>query len=200
MVSFCGLNYRSSLIIQMDYWANSVYHVTFSTQASSERKIHNAHWHSFYSCIGIREYRNHMFCDERQWLYVCMYLILAGMKYNIQGITSWIATWGHQALTLLNTLRPRKWPPFSRRHFKMDFLEWKCTNFDYYFAEVRGPINNIPKLVQLMAWRRPGDKALSEPMMARLPTHIRVTRPQWVNLLIWIPVIYSNGHTVFQAK
>ena len=29
-----------------------------------------------------------------------------------------------------------------------------------------------------MAWRRPGDKPLSEPMMARLPTHICVTRPQ----------------------
>ena len=31
-----------------------------------------------------------------------------------------------------------------------------------------------------MAWRRPGDKPLSEPMVVRLPTHICVTRPQWV--------------------
>ena len=31
-----------------------------------------------------------------------------------------------------------------------------------------------------MAWRRSGDKPLSEPMMVRLPTHICVTRPQWV--------------------
>ena len=45
----------------------------------------------------------------------------------------------------------------------------------------RDPINNIPTLVQVMAWRRPGDKPLSEPMMVRLPTHICVTRPQWVN-------------------
>ena len=36
----------------------------------------------------------------------------------------------------------------------------------------KGPMNNIPALVQLMARRRPGDKPLSEPMMARLPTHI----------------------------
>ena len=42
------------------------------------------------------------------------------------------------------------------------------------------PINNIPALVQLMAWRQPGDKPLSEPMMLRLPTNICVTRPQWV--------------------
>ena len=29
----------------------------------------------------------------------------------------------------------------------------------------RGQINNIPSFVQIMAWRRPGDKPLSEPMM-----------------------------------
>ena len=29
-----------------------------------------------------------------------------------------------------------------------------------------GPINNIPALVQIMAWRHPGDKPLSESMMA----------------------------------
>ena len=32
-----------------------------------------------------------------------------------------------------------------------------------------------------MAWRRPGDKPLSEPMLVSLLTHICVTRPQWVN-------------------
>ena len=31
-----------------------------------------------------------------------------------------------------------------------------------------------------MAWRRPGDKPLSEPMMVSLPMHICVTQPQWV--------------------
>ena len=44
-----------------------------------------------------------------------------------------------------------------------------------------GPINNIPSLVQIMAWRRSGDKPLSEPMMGRLQTHICITRPQRVN-------------------
>ena len=28
----------------------------------------------------------------------------------------------------------------------------------------KGPIKNIPALVQIMAWRRPGDKPLSEAM------------------------------------
>ena len=31
-----------------------------------------------------------------------------------------------------------------------------------------------------MAWRRPGDKPLSEPMMVGFTTHICVARPQWV--------------------
>ena len=43
-----------------------------------------------------------------------------------------------------------------------------------------GPINNIPALVQIMAWCRPGDKPLSEPMMVRIAMHICVTRLQWV--------------------
>ena len=43
-----------------------------------------------------------------------------------------------------------------------------------------GPINNIPALVQIMAWRRPSSKPLSEPMMVNLLAHISVLRPQWV--------------------
>ena len=41
-------------------------------------------------------------------------------------------------------------------------------------------INNISTLVQMMAWRQPGNKPLSEPMMVSLLTFICVTRPQWV--------------------
>ena len=47
----------------------------------------------------------------------------------------------------------------------------------------KGPINKIPALVQIIAWRRSGDKPLSEPMMVSSLTHICVTRPQWVNSL-----------------
>ena len=42
----------------------------------------------------------------------------------------------------------------------------------------KGPINNIPALVQIMAWCRPGDKPLSEPRIESPLTHICVTRPQ----------------------
>ena len=47
----------------------------------------------------------------------------------------------------------------------------------------KGPVNNIPSLVQIMAWRRAGVKLLSKLMSVRLPTHICVTRRQWVNTL-----------------
>ena len=44
----------------------------------------------------------------------------------------------------------------------------------------KGPINNIPALVRIMAWRRLDDKPLSEPMVVSLQTLIWVNRPQWV--------------------
>ena len=50
-------------------------------------------------------------------------------------------------------------------------------------------INNIPALVQILAWRRTGDKPLSEPMMVSLLTHICVTLPQLVN---------KRGHRALQ--
>ena len=43
-----------------------------------------------------------------------------------------------------------------------------------------GPINNNSALVQIIAWRRTGDKPLYEPMMVSLLTHTCATRPQWV--------------------
>ena len=84
----------------------------------------------------------------------------------------------------VNSLRP--WP--NRRHFADDTFkcifenenEWISPRISLKFVpKVR--INNIPALVPIMAWRRPGDKPLSEPMMVSLLTHVCVTRPQWVN-------------------
>ena len=83
----------------------------------------------------------------------------------------------------INTLRPRQnGRRFASDTFKRIFLNqnvFVLINFSLKFVP-SGPINNIPTLVQVMAWRRPGTKPLSEPMMVRLPTHICVTRPQWV--------------------
>ena len=48
----------------------------------------------------------------------------------------------------------------------------------------KGPINNIPALVQLMAWRHPGDKLLSEPMMI---ISLSIYAPLGLNELIEAP-------------
>ena len=85
----------------------------------------------------------------------------------------------------INTLRPKQ----NGRHFADDIFKciflnenvWIPIKFSMKFV-LKGPINNIPSLVQIMAWRRPGDKPLSEPMMVSLTTHICVTRTQWVNM------------------
>ena len=71
---------------------------------------------------------------------------------------------------------------FADAIFKCIFLNeniWIPIKISLKFVP-KGLINNIPALVQIMAWRRPGDKPLSEPMIVRLPTHICITRPRWV--------------------
>ena len=77
-----------------------------------------------------------------------------------------------------------KWPPFSIRHFQIHFLEenaWISIKFSLTFV-LKGPINNIPALIQMMAWRRSGDKPLSEPIKCSLLTPVCVTRTQRVKL------------------
>ena len=44
-----------------------------------------------------------------------------------------------------------------------------------------------------MAWRRPGDKPLSQPMMVRSLTHVYVTRPQWVVISLSKISNYTNS-------
>ena len=83
----------------------------------------------------------------------------------------------------INTLRPRQnGHHFADDTFKRIFLNENVRisiKISLKFVP-KGPINNIPALVQIMAWLRPGDKPLSEPKMDNLLTHICVTQPQWV--------------------
>ena len=93
----------------------------------------------------------------------------------------------HTLCTWFNTLRPRQ----NGRHFPDDIFKFIFMNEnDSIVIKIslkfipKGPINNIPALVQIMAWRRLGDKPLSEPMMVNLLTHVCVTRPQWVKPMV----------------
>ena len=103
-------------------------------------------------------------------LYLCLGGVMSGSRM--------------QGQYLVNTLRPRR----NEQHFADDIFKriffnenvWISITISLKFVP-NGPINNISALVQIIAWRRSGDKPLSEPMMVSLPTHICVTRPQWVN-------------------
>ena len=97
-----------------------------------------------------------------------------------------------------NTLRPgQDGRHFSDDIFKCIFInENCCVLIKCSLKYVRkDPIDNNPALVQIMAWHRSGDKLLSEPMMISLPTHICVTRPQWVNSFSW--TAGSEVHIVY---
>ena len=76
----------------------------------------------------------------------------------------------------VNTLRPRQsGRRFADDLFKCIFLNenvWISIQMSVKFVP-RGPINNIPILVQILAWCRPSEKPLSEPMIVKLPMHIR---------------------------
>ena len=71
----------------------------------------------------------------------------------------------------IETLRPRQ----NGRHFPDDIFKCIFLNENVsIMIEIplkfvpMGAFNNIPALVQIMAWRRPGDKPLYEPMMVSL--------------------------------
>ena len=82
---------------------------------------------------------------------------------------------------LLNSLRPRQnGRRFADDTFKRIFLNENVRisiQISLKFVP-KGPINNDPALVQIMAWRRSGDMPLSEPMMVSLLMHICFTRHQ----------------------
>ena len=96
--------------------------------------------------------------------------VISQTKYKLF-YTLWLCQWPWLIILPsdpFNTLRPRQ----NGRHFADDTFKRIFVNenvgisieFSLKFVP-KVPINNIPALVQIMAWRRQGDKPLSEPMM-----------------------------------
>ena len=90
---------------------------------------------------------------------------------------TWLTHWGRDKMAAFSQTT------LSNAFSWMKILEFRLK---IHWFIPKGLINNIPALVLIMAWRRPGDKPLSEPMLVRSLTHICVTRPQWVNVNIGI--------------
>ena len=93
--------------------------------------------------------------------------------------------------------RPRQ----NGRHFADDSFKYIFMNENFRNSNKislrflpKGPINNVPALIRIMAWRRPGAKPLSEPMIVRSVTHICVARSQWVKSM------WENGFLYKQTR
>ena len=128
-----------------------------------------------------------------------MYLTLSQQWFRQSGGAVLDLSWESLHLT---SLRPRQ----NGRHFADDIFKciflnenaWISLKISLkFFPKV--PIDNIPALVQIMAWRRPGDKPLSEPMMVSLLTHICVTGLQWVKSRFYIEIGPSFLYSVFSS-
>ena len=95
----------------------------------------------------------------------------------------WILLWpGHQQVFNTSKLR------HNGCHFADDIFKCISSNENVWILikislkfVLKGPINNIPALIQIMAWHRPGNKPLSETMMVMSLTQICVAQPQWVD-------------------
>ena len=88
--------------------------------------------------------------------------------------------WHRYHVPTIRTLRPRQ----IDRNFADDVFKCISLNEHVWILLKISPkfvpkfrINNIPVLIQIMAWRQPGDKPLSVPMMVSLLAHICVIWP-----------------------
>ena len=87
----------------------------------------------------------------------------------------------------IKTLRPRQ----NGYHFPEDIFKCIFLNENKYVSIKNSQtfvckvlINNIPALVQIMAWHRPSTKPLSAPIIFKLLTHICLTQPRLVDKIV----------------
>ena len=124
--------------------------------------LNDFHFVMFHKC----HCKNLYFVKNKMLLYKCIQTTLVSSLFQeTHAITSHLCY-----LMLFNSLRPRQ----NRCHFADDVFRCNSLNENAWIQikislkfVPKGPINNIPALVQIMAWRRTGDKPLSEPMMTQ---------------------------------
>ena len=97
------------------------------------------------------------------------------LTLTVVPLQSYYAIYILHVLQPSNILRPRQnGHHFPDSIFKCIFLKesiFISIQISLKFVPT-GPINNIPVLIQIMAWCSPGDKPLSEPVMVSLLMYI----------------------------
>ena len=112
---------------------------------------------------------------------VCFCFVLFCVCVFCHSTTAW----------MLNTLRPRQ----NGGRFADDILDCVLLNENVWISIKislkflpKGPINNIPALIPIMTWRRPGDKPLSGRIYAPLgPNELKI----WIIIFFLHCTIYS---------
>ena len=102
-------------------------------------------------------------------------------------------------ISTLNTLMARR----NCSHFPGDIFIWIFVNEFLVWISIKfplnlfpkGPINNIPALVQIMSWHRSGDKPLYETMMVRLLKHIYASL--YLSKLTFLPLKRAISNTIY---
>ena len=86
---------------------------------------------------------------------ICKHMLIFLNKYGTQRVNS--------------SSPGQKYLHFADNIFKCIFMNEKiCISIQISLKFIyKGPIDNNPVSVQIMAWRRPGDKPLSEPMLTK---------------------------------
>ena len=136
----------------------------------------------YWLVLNWNAFENISWFDCLVWIRQTLMVTILGQVHAYRPV--WSLLLKYTGTQFINTLRPRQ----DGRLFPDDIFKSIFFNENVQFLIKMSltfvpvaPINNIPALVQIMAWRRPGNKPLSEPMMVSLLMHICVTRPQWVN-------------------
>ena len=113
----------------------------------------------------------------------CLGLIVLSTRFHpsaymdVSVLSDWLKYWGRDKMAAIEQTT------FSNALSWMKMYELWLRFHWILFLRAQLTISFHWSLVPIMAWRRPGDKPLSEAMMVRLTTHKCVTRPQWVNRL-----------------
>ena len=126
------------------------------------------------------------FIDDQSLVQVMAWCHQATSHYLSQGWPRSLSPYGVTRPQWVNTLRLRQ----NGRHFSDDISKciffnenvWILLKISAKFV-LKVQINNIPSLVKIMTCGLVGLVPLSEPMMGSLPTHICVSRPQWIKLI-----------------
>ena len=145
------------------------------------------------SAVAVLTTKSHIFSTGYHQATVAVMLCSVGTQCKLN--KDKVRKKNHKCMELnsVNILRMRQ----NGRHFQEDIFqhifvnenEWISIKISLKFVP-KCQINTILALVQIMAWCRPGDKPLSQPM----------TLPQWFKARLWNAMyiyeyIYINFHT-----